>query len=288
MTRYLVAYVPVLHEGYVRLFKKYGAHAALVGPDFVSEEFPRLIRDLRQVPVEEMKRAIEGLGIVETVDILNGERVREIMASGAEVTMPDEDVSRMLAEKYFPDNPVVYENVFLRWDKPITEREREVSPNRTISTDAFHREMISRAQEEAHKSADWWRQIGALAVKDGNVLFSNHNRYTPSDYNLFAYGNPRDNFDAGERPDIYTVLHGEAGLVAQAAKEGKSLAGSDIYVTTFPCTNCARLLAEAGVKRVYYRDGYSRLDAEDIFKTYGIEIILVRDPKEEDRTRSGE
>ena len=53
--------------------------------------------------------------------------------------------------------------------------------------------------------------------------------------------------------------------------------GSSVYVTTFPCINCARLLAEAGVKKVYYRDGYSRLDAETILKDKKVEIVLVQD-----------
>jgi dCMP deaminase len=60
------------------------------------------------------------------------------------------------------------------------------------------------------------------------------------------------------------------------AKEGVSLKEGSIYVTTFPCSNCARLLCEAGIKKVFYKNGYSRLDAESIFKFYGVEIVLVK------------
>ena len=94
---------------------------------------------------------------------------------------------------------------------------------------------------------------------------------------VFAAGDPRSNFDAGEHPEIYTSIHGEASVVAQAARDGVSLKGAEIYVTTFPCANCARLIAEVGIKKVYYRDGYSMLDAEDIFKAANIEVVLVQE-----------
>jgi dCMP deaminase len=273
----VVAYVPVLHGGYITLFKKYGGTLYLVGPDFVSEEFPRLIRDLRQVNVEEMALAIKGLHIFEEVKVLASENVKALHGKDVEIVMPDEDISHELQKNYFTESTVTYENVFLRWDKPITLRELEVSPDRVISQDVFDSEVMHEASEEAKKSSDWWRQIGAVLVRDKEIVLRDHNKYLPTDYNLFAAGNPRDNFDAGERPEIYTSIHGEASIVAQAAREGVSLKGSHIYVTTFPCANCARLLSEAGVSKVYYRDGYSMLDAEDILKTAKIEILLVKE-----------
>jgi dCMP deaminase len=108
------------------------------------------------------------------------------------------------------------------------------------------------------------------------VVLGGYNKHHPSEHAVFAAGNPRDNFDAGEHPEVSPTIHSEAWLVAQAARRGLSLTGASVYVTTFPCTNCAHLLAEAGVKKVFYRDGYSRLDAEAILKEHGVEIILVR------------
>jgi len=275
--KYLIAYVPVLHEGYVKLFKKHKGTLYLVGPQFVAEEFPRLIRDLRQLPLEDMARAIQGLDIFEHVSVLSEEEVQKLQSEKAAIVMPAEEISHELAEKYFSECAVTYENVFLRWDKPITLREQEVTPGRVISQKELDTELMQRAVQEAQKSGDWWRQIGVVAVRDGEVLFTDHNRNLPSEYNLHAVGNPRDNFDAGEHPEIYPTIHGEASVVAQAARKGVSLAGAEVYVTTFPCANCARLLTEAGVKKVYYKDGYSMLDAEDIFKANNIEVVLVKE-----------
>ncbi|KKS38156.1 MAG: hypothetical protein UU98_C0008G0016 [Parcubacteria group bacterium GW2011_GWD2_42_14] len=274
---HLVAYVPVLHEGYAKLFKKHGGTIYLVGPEFVSEEFPRLIRDLRQLSVSDMVRAVQGLEIFEHVEVLTKEVMEKLQKEKATIIMPDEEISHELASKYFSDCPVTYENVFLRWDKPITLRETVVAPDCVISTKELDKKFMQIAKNEAQKSADWWRQIGSVAVSEGKVLYTGHIKYLPTDYNLFAAGNPRDNFDAGEHSEIYTSLHSEASIVAQAARDGVSLKGAEVYATTFPCANCARLLAEAGVVKVYYKDGYSMLDAEDIFKAYKIEVVLVQE-----------
>ncbi len=83
-------------------------------------------------------------------------------------------------------------------------------------------------------------------------------------------------FDAGEHIELSKCIHAEAKLIAQAARDGMSLNDATLYVTTYPCPPCAKLVATAGIKKVYYRDGYSLLDAEDIFNAYAIEITLVK------------
>ncbi len=270
---YLIAYVPVLHEGYRSLFEKYtGATLYIVGPGQVEVEFPRLGRDLRQIPVEAMCGAIRGLDLLTKVEILEPAMFDTLNAEHATVVMPVDEISTRLAER-LPGCTVRYENVFLRWDKPITLAEQIIAPDRVTSTEKLDQEFMQQAVVEAERSADWWRQVGAVAVKDGVVLFSGYNAHHPSEQAVLAVGNPRDNVDAGEHLEISDSLHGEAGIVARAARA--QLAGVSVYVTTFPCINCARLLAEAGVGKVYYRDGYSRLDAEGVLKDHGVEIIRV-------------
>jgi dCMP deaminase len=188
--------------------------------------------------------------------------------------MPDEDVSRAIVEQYALKN-VTFESVFLRWDKMPTLRENIIAPHRKITTDEFARSMMSVAIAESTKSSDWWRQIGTAIVRDGAVIALSHNKHLPTDYHLAINGDPRTIFDAGQHIDIATSIHSEALAVAQSAKNGVSLNGAEAFVTTFPCPNCARLLAEAGIQKVYYQKGYSLLDAEEILKAYGIEVVMV-------------
>ena len=134
---------------------------------------------------------------------------------------------------------------------------------------------MKQAFVESKKSADWWRQIGALLVKDGEIVALGHIRHFPSDLALDIFGTPRITVDFGERPDLYISMHAEADLIARAAKEGISLHGASLYTTTFPCINCAFLIVRSGISKVYYAEGYSKIDAESVLKNAGVEIILV-------------
>lgn len=269
----LIAFVPVLHKGYIDLFQKHPESLGILGADVIAD-FTALTRDCRVVDPEAMKHAIESLKIFSSVRVLSKSDLADLMQSESSIVMPDEDISHELAKCYFADR-VTFESTFLRWDGMKTLRENVAAPNRTISSDDFARSMISLATTEATKSSDWWRQVGTAIVKDGAVIALSHNKHLPTDYHLDVEGDPRTNFDAGVRIDLSTAIHSEALAIAQSAKTGTLLNGADAFVTTFPCPNCARLLAEAGIKTVYYHKGYSLLDAEEILKAYGIEIILV-------------
>lgn len=273
----LIAFVPVLHKGYLELFKQYPDELGILGLDVIAD-YTSLTRDLRVVDPHELKQAIEGLKIFPRVRVLSKEDLLTIGASTTSIVMPDEDVSRDLATKYFGDRVTFASNAIrYRWDKTAVLKENTISPDRIISTSEIDRVFMRLANAEAEKSSDWWRQVGVIIVKDEQAFASNHNRHLPSDYHPAVNGDTRSNFNAGERIDLSTAIHAEAGLIARAAKQGQSLDGASAYVSTFPCPNCARLLAEAGIKKVYYQKGYSLLDAEDILKAYGVEIALVQD-----------
>lgn len=274
MQQTIICFVPALHAGYINFFKKHPGTLYLLGPDFVAD-FPKLERDIRQTNPEDMQKAIEALGIFESVKILNRETASGLKLEG-EVFMPDEDLTRELKDKFFPSAEVVFDSVFLRWDKQITVAETVVLSGRIVSTDDLDKETMRVALDDATKSSDWWRQVGAAVVKEGKVILASHNRHMPTDMSMDVYGDPRANFDAGVRIDLSTAIHGEASLVAKAAKEGTALAGTSIYVTTFPCPACAKLIVDAGIQKVYYAKGYSLLDAENILKSANIEIVLVK------------
>ena len=270
----IISFVPALHAGYIKFFNKYPDNLYLLDSDFVAD-FPRLERDLRQMNSSDMKKAIESLGIFNKVEILYVANIKDLKLEG-EIIMPDEEISHQLKEKYFSDVPVKFESIFLRYEKQISLTEVIVAPDRTISTNDFDKEILALATAEAKKSSDWWRQVGAVAVKDKKVLLSGFNKHMPTDLSMDVYGDPRSDFDAGIRFDLSTAIHGEASLVARAAKEGLSLDGSSIYVTTFPCPACAKLIVEAGINKVFYLKGYSLLDAENILKAANVQIVMVK------------
>lgn len=269
----LIVFAPVLHAGYIALFKKYPSELGILGTDIIAN-YTSLTRDCRTIDPAVMKNAIESLSIFSSVRVLSISDLTNLAHTTVPIVMPDEDVSHALAEQYFR-NRVTFESIFLRWDKMKTLHEHIVAPHRNITTATFATSIMSLAMTEAKKSSDWWRQVGTALVKDGIVIALSYNTHLPTDYHLSIEGDPRTNFDAGVRIDLSTAIHSEARAVAQSAKSGTSLNGAEAFVTTFPCPNCARLFAEAGIKTIYYSKGYSLLDAEEILKAYGIEIVLV-------------
>ncbi len=270
----LVIFAPVIHQGYLDLFNRIGGAIGIIGSDVIAKH-TSLTRDCRTINPGAMKRIIEGLGIFSSVRVFNTFDLADLAASVTPIVMVDDDVSRKIVDEYSFKN-VQFESVFLRWDKIITLRENDVMPHRIISRGEFEKEMIKVAIDEAQKSDDWWRQVGTVIVKEGKIITSGYNHHLPSDKHLSLFGDPRSNFDAGERIDLSTAIHSEAWSIAHSAKEGISLNGAAAFVTTFPCPNCAKLLAEAGIKTVYYSKGYSLLDAESILNAYNVAIVLVK------------
>lgn len=273
MSKTLVAYVPALHQGYITFFKNNPGVLYLLSTELV-REVPRMERDIRAIAPEEMQKVISALGIFSEVNILTKENVDVL--KNTDIVMPDEDVSRHFAETYLNDNKVEFVSTFLRWDgHNALKKTAPQAVNRVISTDAFHKEIMKKALDQANQSPDWWRQIGAIIIKDNKIIFTGFNRPLPSDQTHNIFGDPRSNFDYGVSYDLSKFVHAEAGLIALAAKQGTSLEGASIFVTTFPCPVCAKSLALAGIKKVYYNEGYSLLDAEDILKGAGVEIVKV-------------
>lgn len=269
----IVAYVPALHAGYLSFLTKHpNAHIFVLGKS-ARNAFPRLDRDLRALAPDHVVTALRALGFI--ADVIEATDAQKLHGYKT-IILPDEDVSRDFADKHLPNRTVSFESVFLRWDGVFANKQNEVSPDRIITTDTLHQELMRRALKESQKSPDWWRQIGAVLVKNNEIVAVAHTYHPPSDLVFDILGTPRITVDFGERPDLYISLHSEAGLIAQAAREGIILKGTSLYVTTFPCVNCAYLIAQSGITMLYYAQGYSNLNGEEVLKSTGVEIIFVQ------------
>src|SRR5260370_41215177 len=101
------------------------------------------------------------------------------------------------------------------------------------------------------------------------------NHQQPSEYAPYLSGDPSVAFERVTRADLSTAIHAEAALLAGAARDGTTLAGADLYTTTFPCPACARLIAEAGFVRCFFAGQYSVLAGEQTLRAAGISLIWV-------------
>jgi len=257
MTRAVVAYIPVLHEGYRRFLERHPHPVFLIEP----REYRPLQKDVRALAPALVAAALRAWGreVVEDAARLDG----------ATLILPDEDISHLVVERDFPRHAVLYDSVFLRWDKTRTVKLLEPAPRATTD------ELAAAAEFEAAKSLDWWRRVGAaIRFADGTIEAS-HNQHHPHETSPYSEGDPRSNFFQGVHLELSTAEHAEAHLIARAARAGRATEGATVYVTDFPCPPCAKLLAGAGIAKLIFRTGYAVLDGQQVLESAGVEIVQV-------------
>lgn len=270
----LVLYVPAIHQGYLDLLARYDTIHILENSLLEKTSRAQYVkRDLRSMETKEVQSLLKALWPEKKIEVLTEDNA--VHVTGA-IDMPLDEISEEIAAHIFKNKKVTFVPVFLRWNKKITKEESEPHPDRAVSTDERDKELMLQASELAQKkSSDWWRQIGALVVKDGEIVVSTYNKRLPSDYTQDVYGDPRSNFDAGEDIELASTIHAESHAIAEAAKRGVALEGATMYVTTYPCPVCAKSIAMSGIKKLLYRDGYSLFDAEKILQAFDVEIVRV-------------
>ena len=273
----VLLYLPVIHAGYEAFLRKHADAAGilLLGPGFTAG-YPSLAKDIRALPAAraaDYLRLVSGdvsIRVVEPADMAGA-------VTGDPLVLPDEAVMRDIAERYRlgDGRTLVFDRTFLRWDRDWATAKVPVGFDGEITAAELPRELLGRAQALAGRSSDWWRQVGAVAARAGQILGCAWNHHQPTEYAPYLNGDPRDAFDRGVRADLSTAIHAEASLIAGAARDGISLAGADLYTTTFPCPACARLIAEAGFVRCFFAGQYSVLDGEQTLRARGISLIWV-------------
>lgn len=110
------------------------------------------------------------------------------------------------------------------------------------------------------------RQVGALLVKDRMIISDGYNG-TPA-----GFENICEDESGITKP---YVLHAEANAITKVAQSGNSSKDATLYVTASPCIECSKLIIQAGIKRVVYRDEYRLTDGIDLLKKAGIEVVKV-------------
>lgn len=110
------------------------------------------------------------------------------------------------------------------------------------------------------------RQVGALLVKDKMIISDGYNG-TPSGF--------ENNCEDENNQTKPYVLHAEANAITKVAKSGNSSESATMYVTSSPCLECAKLIIQAGIRRVVYTENYRSADGINLLKRAGIEVTNV-------------
>ena len=130
----------------------------------------------------------------------------------------------------------------------------------------FDERYLEMAEVWAKNSYCKRRQVGALLVKDKMIISDGYNG-TPS-----GFENICEDENGVTKP---YVLHAEANAISKVAKSGNSSDGATLYVTASPCIECSKLIIQAGIRRVVYRDEYRLTDGIDLLKAAGVEVEKI-------------
>jgi len=130
----------------------------------------------------------------------------------------------------------------------------------------FHVVYMKIAMQIATLSRAERRKVGAILVKDDNIISFGYNG-TPAGFS--------NKCEDGDGCTLPYVLHAEANAIVKATKNTYSIVGSTLYLTFSPCYNCSKLILQAGITRVIYLDLHSNTDGLKLLRQGGVQVIKL-------------
>lgn len=130
----------------------------------------------------------------------------------------------------------------------------------------YDKPMMETARIWANMSYCKKRKVGAILAKENRPILSGYNgtiSKMPNDC--------EDEIDGVLKTSEFT-LHAEQNIISHAAKNGISTNGCTLYVTTSPCKTCAKLIAQSGIKKVFYDEIYKDKDGIEYLIKVGVEV----------------
>lgn len=164
--------------------------------------------------------------------------------------------------------------------------------------DKFDKKYLQMASIWATNSYANRSRVGALLVKDNQIISDGYNgtpkgfdnscenvectckwihgcKYTAEPIEHCINGENCYKCDSAVLTTKPEVLHAEANAITKVAKSNYSSEGSTLYVTLSPCFECAKLIIQAGIKRVVYKDLYRKTDGIDLLHKAGIQVEQI-------------
>jgi dCMP deaminase len=126
----------------------------------------------------------------------------------------------------------------------------------------------------ARRSTCRRRRVGAVLVRDRRLLSTGYNGAPSGLRHCLDIGCLREqlNVPSGERHELCRGLHAEQNAIIQAAYHGVSVKDAALYCTNHPCIICAKMIINAGIRGVIFREGYRDKLAEEILQEAGISV----------------
>ena len=144
------------------------------------------------------------------------------------------------------------------------------------SWDEYFMDITKRV---ATRSTCLRRAVGALLVHDKRIIASGYNGGPTGLAHCLDIGCLREKLGipSGQQHELCRGIHAEQNAIIQAARYGVSIEGATLYCTTQPCTQCTKMLINAGITEIVYAEGYPDDLARELLDESGIVVRRFED-----------
>lgn len=132
--------------------------------------------------------------------------------------------------------------------------------------------FMSITELVARRSTCTRRKVGAILVRDKRIIATGYNGAPSGIKHCREVGCLREQqgVPSGERHELCRGLHAEQNAIIQAALHGTSIDGTNLFCTNMPCSICSKMLINARIKKIYFREGYADSLATTMLEEAGI------------------
>lgn len=140
---------------------------------------------------------------------------------------------------------------------------------------SWHEYFVEMTKVAAKRSTCLRRHVGAIIVKDNQILASGYNGAPSKVTHCEVTGCLRQklNVPSGQRQEICRGLHAEQNAIVQAAVHGVSVSGATIYCTNKPCSICSKMIINARITKIIYLEDYNDPLADELLADTDIRVL---------------
>jgi len=122
------------------------------------------------------------------------------------------------------------------------------------------------------------RSVGAVIVKDKRILSTGYNGAPSGIAHCLDVGCLREkmNIPSGERHELCRGIHAEQNAIIHAALHGVSIKDATVFCTNLPCSICAKMIINAGIKKIVYLSGYADLMSRKMLEEADVKVIKLK------------
>jgi len=129
----------------------------------------------------------------------------------------------------------------------------------------------------AKRSTCLRRAVGAIIVKDKRILSTGYNGAPTGLRHCLEVGCLREQLgvESGKMHELCRGIHAEQNAIIQAAYHGVSVKDASLFCTNQPCSICARMIINAGIRKIFFQSSYTDALAEELLDEAGIELKKI-------------